>query len=500
MLHRSEAWKKRELETILSNCRSTLASLDEFLGKYHSLGSNQPRALDRLRFGKHDLTRIRGQLVLHTSTIGLFLLGLDTESLGRIEQRLDEMVVEMRKGKREPTTIIILGEKNGTRDVDWRGLGAELQRAGMKSEDIVAHQHGIRAYVQEQVEKYQLPNCDTSRSDRVLEQEQRGDHMPSAITEDPRGAKNRGTSQLIRPPSLNPYPPPNRPLPQIPESNPSTNHNSSDTTATVINIPPHPTPSTEVWHQRPDNGNCRTETDVQEYDERGQLRKRTITRQSSSSSLRSSLPSAHTSPAFEPAVIQALADLKSEQELINFSLDETKRRLSGTTQGGVSSRASAASLSSKSIMTDADAELEGWKRRAKLYRDLWAKQKKQTQAAKAQEANIRQTVQQVTREREYYKRQLEALEAARLSRPQSTDGSRGPPFAAAQATEYTTRLGDVDRESYPAEQSPVFIAETVGWHSSLHSGSQKKGHDPLPVEARVWEWFDMSPEKWNHLL
>ena len=457
--------------------------------------------LDRIQFGKHDLTRIRGQLVLHTSTIGLFLLGLDTKSLGRIEQRLDEMVDEMRNGSRESTTIIIFGDNNGTRDVDWRRLGAELQRGGMKSEDIVMHRHGIRAYVQEQVEKYQIPIRDESRSVKKLEREREQHQKPSVITDDSSGAKNRSASQPNRPPLVNPDPPPSRPLPHIPANN-STSRYSSNTPAAFINTRPPPTLPGEVRRQGPDNGTFATETDVQEYDSRGQLRKRTITRQSSSSSLRSSLPSTHTSPAFEPTVIQALADLKSEQELLNFSLDETKRRLSGTTQGGASSsRASAGSLSSKSFMADADAELEGWKRRAKLYKGLWTKQKKQTQAAKAQEANIRQTVQQVTREREYYKRQLEVLKAARLSLPQSAEGSNSsPPNATAQGAKETTLLGDLDREECPTEQSPGFIPDHVDWHSNLPGGARKKGRDPLPVESRVWEWFDMSPEKWNHLL
>ena len=457
--------------------------------------------LDRIRFGKNDLTRIRGQLVLHTSTIGLFLLGLDTKSLSRIEQRLDEMVVEMRKGNREPTTIIIFGDKNGTRDVDWRRLGAELQRRGMESEDIVTHKHGIRAYVQEQVEKYQVPIRDASGSIKVPEEEQERDQKPSAIRYGSRGVQNRRASHPNHPPPIIPYPPPSRSLPQIPANN-LTSPYPSNTLATSINLPPPPIPTTEVQHQPPENGTFKTETDVQEFDSRGQLRKRTITRQSSSSSLQSSLPSTHTSPAFEPTVIQALADLKSEQELLNFSLDETKRRMSGTTQGGApSSRASAASLSSKSFMTDADAELEGWKRRAKLYRDLWAKQKKQTQAAKAQEANIRQTVQQVTREREYYKRQLEVLEAARLSLPRSAeDSSSSCHSAMVQDTIGTTLLADVDCGGCSAEQSPGLMPDLVDWYSSLPGEAPMKGYDALPAESRVWEWFDMSPEKWNHLL
>ena len=346
-MHTAIKEKKTELEPILTNCQSVLNSLNELLLGSRSLGSDRPRVIDRLRFGSKDIARIRGQLVLYTSTIGLFLVGLDTGSLGRIEQRLDEIIAEMRSGKQEPTATVIFGDNNEARDINWRRLASKLQRKGMSSEDIEAHKNGIHAYVQEQVEKYRLPIRDIPESSPLPSAEPTENATTTSSSEGPsKHGKNTSPSEgksVYSPMSTNVDPRPERPLPALSRSSipsPATGV-LSDPTFRVP--PPLPSPYQETYF-KPHSDIFETTTDVQEFNDLGHLRNRTITRHSSNGSMRSTLPSTHTSPSSRPISVHTLDDLSAENELTDFSLGSTPKRPSSR---AVSCDGSATSLGSK---------------------------------------------------------------------------------------------------------------------------------------------------------
>ena len=517
VLNRSCDSKKSELETILVNCRSALGSLDALLGKYRSLSSDRPRTLDRLRFGSKDLARIRGQLALNTNTIELFLVGLGTSSLGRIEERLDELVAEMRSGKRESTNIIIFGDNNEARDVHWLRLAAELRHGGMSSEDINAHQNGIRAYLQEQAEKYQLSI--RSPPDKLLlpELERKSNPKIHTVKDDASFRLfaqngNPDPSQLDRPPlSVNPHPPPDRPLPAIPSSNLRTLNQRPSPTSTP-DVPPLPSSPVETWCGRAGNGPFETTTDVQEYDEQGQLRKRTITRHSSNSSLRSSLPSTRTSQTFGSAALQALADLKAEQEFMARSLESSQQPLRKAHHRATSSYGSGASLNPKSPTVNADAELECWKRRARLLKDTCAKQKEQIQAYRDLEANLRQSILETLRERDRYKQRLEEFETAQSPNQPCSHCKNDIDARSAKPTE-THLNSPLNAVIQPFSQHMV---PSTGKGNKMRS--TQNSDIPLPttllrekvqnvseqsvtlsVESRKTDWFNMSARDWVEL-
>lgn len=87
----------------------------------------------------------------------MFLQTLGTDSLGRIEKKLDELIQEVRNGQRETTTLMTFGERDEPEDVHWSGLETALKKDGISRTDLDTHKNGIRAYLQEQVEKFQLP-------------------------------------------------------------------------------------------------------------------------------------------------------------------------------------------------------------------------------------------------------------------------------------------------------------------------------------------------------
>lgn len=170
----TNAHRKAELEEILANCRSVLTELEQLLSRYSSLGSGALNTRDddgratflaasgkkvwnRLRFSSKEISSIRDKLVFYTSTISLFLQTLGSGSLRRIEGKLDELIQEVRSGKRETTTFMIFGEQNEPEDVHWNSLEDAIQDEDITRAELDAHQNGIRAYLQEQVAKFDLP-------------------------------------------------------------------------------------------------------------------------------------------------------------------------------------------------------------------------------------------------------------------------------------------------------------------------------------------------------
>ena len=283
LLNRSGNEKGLELQDILANCRSVLSELEQLLSKYGSLSTAnlKGKTLDRLRFGSKNLSSIREKLVFHTSAISLFLHTLGTGRLGRIEKRLDELIQEVKNGQRETTTIMIFGDQNEPQDVYWNRLETALQSEGISKDEVDAHKHGIRAYLQEQAEKLQLPIRSIPREISGEEDTIRPRLTPEIADDSRRGHLHpaQGNVDLEE-------------MSDVRMSGLDTNKYSLPPEQTYSARPPPqlPSPSTsspeDLFFERRNSGSFQeTCTDVQEFDDFGRLKRRVITRQSSNSSI-----------------------------------------------------------------------------------------------------------------------------------------------------------------------------------------------------------------------
>jgi hypothetical protein len=156
ILIRAGSGKKKELDEIIKNCRAVLVQLERLLTKYQSLGTKSKRTWDRIKFGTEGLQTIREKLTFHTSSINLFLTTLGTGSLGRIEKKLEEIMEEIRAGKREPTVLTTVDDDNEEAETHWNALKSELLDDGFTRQDIEAHKGAIKAYIQELVDRGEL--------------------------------------------------------------------------------------------------------------------------------------------------------------------------------------------------------------------------------------------------------------------------------------------------------------------------------------------------------
>lgn len=154
ILNRTGAGKKAELGLLVKNCTGVLQQLNKLLTKYKSLGTTSKRTWDRLRWGAENLQDIREKLLTHTSSLTLFLTTLGTGSLGRIEKKLDQLIQDVRAGRKEETIITFTIEENNPDEsgIHWDLLKGELVDDGFSKLEIEAHKHWIKAKLTELIE------------------------------------------------------------------------------------------------------------------------------------------------------------------------------------------------------------------------------------------------------------------------------------------------------------------------------------------------------------
>jgi hypothetical protein len=129
---------------LLKNLSTTLGQVDEIAKRYHSLGSDQKKTWDRVKFATNDLADLRSKIQIHVTSINLFVSSLSAGSLGRIESLLDDLVRNIKAGRKEPT---ILSTHEDTDELAWDELERELVGDGITRKDVEYYKVEIREYL-----------------------------------------------------------------------------------------------------------------------------------------------------------------------------------------------------------------------------------------------------------------------------------------------------------------------------------------------------------------
>jgi hypothetical protein len=98
---------------------------------------------DRLAFASENLADLRSKLKVHIVLINDFILSLSAGSLARIEGVLDELVKDIKSGKKEPTVISTHEED----DLAWSEVERELVGEGITIDDVNRYKNEIRVYL-----------------------------------------------------------------------------------------------------------------------------------------------------------------------------------------------------------------------------------------------------------------------------------------------------------------------------------------------------------------
>jgi DnaJ family protein B protein 4 len=153
IFNRTGAGKRKELGILVQNCKGVLQQLNKLLTKYKSLGTGSKRAWDRLRWGTENLAEIREKIMSHTSSLTLFLTTLGTGSLGRIEKKLDQLIQDVRAGRREETVFTMAKDDEDEAERQWDLWKRELvDDDGFTKVELEGHKHWIKARLIELIE------------------------------------------------------------------------------------------------------------------------------------------------------------------------------------------------------------------------------------------------------------------------------------------------------------------------------------------------------------
>ena len=181
-LFRQDQYSAAELLNAIDGCKHILDDLQILLAKYEGLAINgetvsvTKKLWHRIRFSTkiEELGAVRGKLIAYTSTISVLLdaaqlraTGRVEEATGRVEDKIDDMSVEMRSGfaslrkaicaiaikdradQRGGSTLSLLSLSTyagDDKDV-WREFRRQLIRQGIRSKDLDRHKDSLQAYM-----------------------------------------------------------------------------------------------------------------------------------------------------------------------------------------------------------------------------------------------------------------------------------------------------------------------------------------------------------------
>lgn len=145
LLNRRGTARKSELDTLLNNLSSVLRQIEDIAKRYNSLGKDQKKTWDRVKFAAEDLTDLRGKLSFHVNSIQLIIASLSAGSLARIEGILDELVQDIKTGRKEPTVI---STNEDDEEVAWSELERELIGDGITKQIVENYKEDIKEYLE----------------------------------------------------------------------------------------------------------------------------------------------------------------------------------------------------------------------------------------------------------------------------------------------------------------------------------------------------------------
>jgi hypothetical protein len=150
LLNRRGTARKPELDILVNNLLEVLRQIEDIVKRYHNLGRYQKRTWDRVKFATEDLAALRAKLSFHVNSIELFIASLSAGSLARIEVILDELVQDIKAGRKEPTVISTCEDDD---EVAWSELERELVGDGITRQDVEKYKEDIKEYLKKLIQE-----------------------------------------------------------------------------------------------------------------------------------------------------------------------------------------------------------------------------------------------------------------------------------------------------------------------------------------------------------
>ncbi len=147
LVSRASDANKLELSRVLHSCRIILNKIDELRAWFQSLGINDKGESDVIKFrAKYldGLDPLRAELVLAIANLNLLQHSIETSPLARIEALLDDLIGEIRAGRRAPTLLCSVIKDA---EVGWPQLKIELAAEGIPKSDLEMYRASIEEWI-----------------------------------------------------------------------------------------------------------------------------------------------------------------------------------------------------------------------------------------------------------------------------------------------------------------------------------------------------------------
>ncbi|KFA71406.1 hypothetical protein S40288_04315 [Stachybotrys chartarum IBT 40288] len=179
------ASRVNRLQILCSGCNPVLTELEALFNKYESLGTQQQRTWDRVRWGLKDLTDLRARLVCSTTMLNAFNIALINSSTVRIEKRLYKFMAEVQGGLREGSVVT---NNDAVETIEspevWPEFRRELEDVGISSAVVEEHKAYIAQWIKGALADGALdevaPDATVTRRPSVMSTQSRNDGLAKA--------------------------------------------------------------------------------------------------------------------------------------------------------------------------------------------------------------------------------------------------------------------------------------------------------------------------------
>lgn len=133
------ARSQEELKEKITGCKDVLKDLEAVLSQYESLGSQQKRTWDRLRWDKERTKDIRARLTSNVTLLTAFRVGNIENIQSRIERALLQLLNDFQNGNKDSGSVSALTAVDEADDIVWPQVIRDLEDVGISAE--VANQN-----------------------------------------------------------------------------------------------------------------------------------------------------------------------------------------------------------------------------------------------------------------------------------------------------------------------------------------------------------------------
>ena len=130
--------KSEELLRHGQDIKELLLELEGYLRKYESLGVQSRATFDRLKWDEHVAESLRARISTRVTMMNNFYLGVVASGQYKIQQAMDEIVRDLRSGRRGVNSVSSITTQSSCREDDpaWQSIVADLEVQGISREIV----------------------------------------------------------------------------------------------------------------------------------------------------------------------------------------------------------------------------------------------------------------------------------------------------------------------------------------------------------------------------